>query len=414
MRYCLLGSNSGLNAGDAAILSSIIDEFRRIDPDALFEVPTIAPAYIRRTYAHLNGAVKPINTLPYTGSIRLFGPTTLASVARCDVTLLCAGITFDVKLFNPAFNFLITLAGLVPLGSMLGGRFFAYCHGVGPLRTTIGRHLARSVYQRCDEVLVREDDSRELLLSCGVDPWRVSTWTDVAFVTRAAPERRIDEILAALGLAGPNPTLGVNVTRHLNLWFKTDGLTEEGFALRLAGVLDELAGRIAPARILLICTHRKDIGLAQSVRDHMSDRATPILANDPKHEDGTGYDCHDIVGVMSRLGLLVGMRLHSVVMAMATGTPVIAVSYAPKVASTLRLLGLEDNVVELSSAGVDRLLDAVEHAWTDRAQQRAALAPRIADAKQRVHAATERVWQQLAPRTEPAGHNVRVTQMDNA
>jgi polysaccharide pyruvyl transferase WcaK-like protein len=101
-------------------------------------------------------------------------------------------------------------------------------------------------------------------------------------------------------------------------------------------------------------------------------------------------------------------------MAMATGTPVIAVSYAPKVASTLRLLGLEENVVELSSAGVDRLLDAVEHAWTDRAQQRAALAPRIADAKQRVHAATERVWQQLAPRTEPAGHNVRVTQMDNA
>jgi polysaccharide pyruvyl transferase WcaK-like protein len=402
MRYCLLGSNSGRNAGDAAILSSIIEEFRRVDPDAIFEVPTIAPAYIRRTYAHLNGAIKPVNILPHTGSLRLLGPTTLASIARCDATLLCAGITFDRKLLNPAFNFLITLAGLVPLGAVLGGRFFAYCHGVGPLRTTAGRWLARWVYQRCDDVLVRDEDSRQLLLSCGVDPWRVSTWVDAAFLTRPAPHRRVDRILDDLGLTGPEPLIGVNVTRNLNLWFKTDRLSEDEFAGRLARVLDELAGRIGPARTVLICTHRADIRLARRVRACMARQDAAILANDPFLEDGTGYDCHDIVGVMGRLELMIGMRLHSLILALAATTPVVGISYAPKVASTLRLLGLDRNMIDLSSDGVGGLFHAVEEVWAERARQRLALVLQIADVKGRVHAATERVWRQLAPEAATA------------
>jgi polysaccharide pyruvyl transferase WcaK-like protein len=402
MRYCLLGSNSGRNAGDAAILASIIDEFRRVDPDAAFEVPTIAPAYIRRTYAHLDGAVQPVNILPYTGSLRLLGPTTLASIARCDATLLCAGTTFDRKLLNPAFNFLITLAGLVPLGAALGGRFFAYCHGVGPLRTTAGRRLARWVHQRCADVLVRDEDSRQLLLACGVDPWRVSTWVDVAFVTRPAPASRVDRILDDLGLTGPEPLIGVNVTSNLNLWFNTDGLSEDAFAARLAHVLDELVGRVGPARTVLICTHRADIRLARRVRACMARQDAAILANDPFLEDGTGYDCHDITGVMGRLEMMVGMRLHSLILALAATTPVVGISYAPKVAGTLRLLGLERNLVDLSSDGVDRLFDAVEQVWADRKRQRLSLAAQIAEVKDRVHAATERVWRQLAPQAETA------------
>jgi polysaccharide pyruvyl transferase WcaK-like protein len=402
MRYCLLGSNSGRNAGDAAILASIIDEFRRVDPDAAFEVPTIAPAYIRRTYAHLNGAVQPVNILPYTGSLRLLGPTTLASVARCDATLLCAGITFDRKLLNPAFNFLITLAGLVPLGAALGGRFFAYCHGVGPLRTSAGRRLARWVHQRCADVLMRDEDSRQLLLACGVDPWRVSTWVDVAFVTRPAPARRVERILDDLGLTGSRPLIGVNVTSNLNLWSNTDGLSEKAFAARLAHALDELVSRVGPARTVLICTHRADIGLARRVRAHMARQDAAILANDPFLEDGTGYDCHDIAGVMGRLELMVGMRLHSLILALAATTPVVGISYAPKVAGTLRLLGLERNLVDLSSDGIDRLFDAVEQVWADRQRQRLSLAGQMAHVKDRVHAATERVWRQLAPQAGTA------------
>jgi polysaccharide pyruvyl transferase WcaK-like protein len=400
MKYCLLGSNSGRNAGDAAILSAIIDEFLRVDPCAEFEVPTTAPDYIRRTYAAFNGAVKPVNVLPHTGSVRLFGPTTLASIARCDATLLCAGITFDRQLFNPAFNFLITLAGLIPLGTVLGGRFFAYCHGVGPLRTPLSRRLARWVYRYCDDVLVREDDSRQLLLSCGVAPRKVSTWADAAFVTRPAASARVDRILGELGLAGSEPLLGVNVTPHLNLWFKTAGMTEEGFGAQLAHALDQLSHDVGPFRILLICTHRKDVGLAEKVRERMSGRITPILATDPRLEDGTGYDCHDLVGVMSRLDLMVGMRLHSLVLALATGTPVVGVSYAPKVASTLRLLGLEQSLVDLSSGNVDRLFEVVKRGWESRAQQRALLATRIPEVKSRVRAATDRVWQQMVVHTE--------------
>lgn len=392
MRYTLLGSNSGRNAGDAAILSAVIDEFSRLDPDAEFFVPTTNMEFVRRSYKDFGGRVKPVNILPYTGSVRLLGPTTMAAIARSDAAFICDGIIFDVRLFNPAFNFLITLIGLAPWARLVRSKLFGYCMGIGPLRTRAGRLFTRWVSHHATEMLVRENDSRELLLQSGVDPGKISVWADVAYVTRPAGPERVDQILKELGLPTDQPLVGVNVTRYIGDWVATGGLDKEGFLDVFRQVFKELSQRLDPARLLLICTQRMDLEFARELRDRMGEEGLPILINDPALEDGTGYDCHDLMGVMGRLELFIGMRLHSLILASAMKTPIVGIVYAPKVASLLSWIGLPQNQVPLSREGLQQLVAVAGQAWDEREHQKTVLDTRVDEMKASVQAATEHVW----------------------
>ncbi len=391
MKYTLLGSNSGRNAGDAAILSAVIDEFSRVDPDAEFFVPTTNMEFVRRSYAHLDGRVRPVNILPYTGSVRLLGPTTMAAMARSDATLICDGIIFDVRLFNPAFNFLITLVGLAPGRGWYVRSSLATAWGSARCGRPPGRRFTRWVGKYCREMLVRETDSRDLLLASGVDPSKVSVWADVAYVTRPAAPERVDRILSDLGLPLDEPLVGVNVTRYIGDWVATGGLDQAGFLEQFREVFARLRERLAPARLILICTQRMDLGFAQQLREAIGDAALPILINDPALEDGTGYDCHDLMGVMGRLELFIGMRLHSLILASAMKTPIVGIVYAPKVASLLSWIGLPDNQVALTREGLQSLVEVAGRAWDARAEQKAVIDPRIDEMRESVRGATQRV-----------------------
>ena len=96
LRVTLLGSNSGRNAGDAAILAAIMHTLsRELDNKVSFEVPTTHPDFVRRNYGD-KFDVKAMSVMPWTGSVRLLGIPTLASIRRTDCTLITAGIIFDI------------------------------------------------------------------------------------------------------------------------------------------------------------------------------------------------------------------------------------------------------------------------------------------------------------------------------
>ena len=67
----LLGSSSGRNAGDAALIAGIIDSVdAACGKQITWEIPTIKPSYIRDNY---RGITKPISMLPWAGSVKMFG-----------------------------------------------------------------------------------------------------------------------------------------------------------------------------------------------------------------------------------------------------------------------------------------------------------------------------------------------------
>jgi len=378
-RICVLGSNSGRNAGDAAILSSIIDNFSAIDGDLAFEVPTTHCGYVKKAFPGKD--IRPVSIMPWTGSVRLLGLSTMASIFRSDVVLITDGIIFDVKLFNPLFNFLILLAFLVPFARLCGKKVVCFCVGVGPLDTAPGRRLARMVCNLSEAVMVREESSAALVREIGVREDLIKIYADAAFVNNPAPPGRGDEILRENGIASGEKVIGVNVNSYIDLWLrKSERLDRATFTAEFARALDLVIDRLG-ARVACVITQVMDRTIADEILAAMKHgERVPVISNET-------YDNREIMAVMGRLEIFVGMRLHSLILASAMSTPVLGLAYAPKVRHFMKMLGTEDRIFELDRTTGEALSEAIISSWEGREENLRKVRPVMDEVKKKARAA---------------------------
>lgn len=356
-RITLLGSNSGNNLGDAAIMSSILESFTRVLPDAEFFVPTPKPEFIQKHYSSRYN-VKGVNIMPWTGSLRFLGIPTLWALWKSDIALICDGIIFGKKLFNPAFNFLIVLIFVVPLAKLLGCKVICYSCGIGPFPSEISKKLAKWTLNHCDLVVMREHDSKKLAEDIGVTH-SIPVTGDAAFINPVSGAERGREILKMIGANPDKPLFGVNVTKYFDTWLKPEERVESAEKF-----LEMLATGINRAR--------KEIGFDVIVfsTHPMDESAVYDLANrvDGKILKNREYLSHDIQAAMRECELFMGMRFHSVILASAVEVPIVSLIYAPKVRGYMRLLDCEEYGLEFASLTEDILTEKLIDAWKNRAE----------------------------------------------
>jgi polysaccharide pyruvyl transferase WcaK-like protein len=82
------------------------------------------------------------------------------------------------------------------------------------------------------------------------------------------------------------------------------------------------------------------------------------------------------MGLVGRCELAVGMRLHFLIFAAVTGTPMMALPYAPKVGDLLVTLGVSD-WVKTDEAHIGVLLANLDRLWDNRDSQMKAVAERL-------------------------------------
>lgn len=351
----LIGSNSGRNVGDAAIMSAIVDVVSKELPDAEFLVPSTNPSFIDDNYGEKYN-VKGVNIMPWTGSIRLLGIPTLLCLKKSDIALICDGIIFGKKLFNPLFNFLITLIFMVPLARLVGCKVVCYSCGIGPFPSRISRIFARWVLNGCDLVIMREHDSRKLAEEIGVTK-PIHVTGDAAFLNLVSSDMRAQEILLENGVSNTIPLFGINVTKYFDAWLESSekvGNRQEFLQILAKGI--SAASKKCGFQPLVFCTQPMDEEVAGQLAKLLN---TKVIAN-------SKYLSHDMQAVMRRTELFMGMRFHSVVLASAVESPVIGLIYAPKVRGFMRLLDCQDYALELASLNEENLTTVVQDAWENR------------------------------------------------
>lgn len=371
-RITLLGNNSGRNLGDMAIMSSILESLSKRLPNAEFFVPSIKPEWTEQHYGTRYN-VKAIDVMPWTGSIRLLGIPTLRCLAQSDCALICDGIIFGKKLFNPAFNYLITLVFLVPLARLLGCKMVCYSTGIGPFPSWISRLLAKWTINGCDLVMMRERDSEALCKEIGVTQ-PIELTGDAAFINPVSSEETANTIIREIGLDPAKPLLAINATSYLDTW-----LTSSERLSNPHSFIDTVAEGIRKAQEavkerfqpVVVCTHPMDETTCKELAEKVDGA---LLTN-------TRYLSHDIQAVLQKCGLLVGMRFHSIVLASSVETPVIGLIYAPKVRGYLRLLKCEEFGLELAKVTPETLSETLVRAWDARAQLQQQQRPTIRDLK---------------------------------
>ena len=371
-RISLLGSSSGRNAGDAALMRVITESLRAEIPDAHFEIPTISPAFIRASYPA--DVATPIALFPWNGSIKFFGIPVFRSVVRCDATIVFDAVLFDRSLWNPLFNYLSTLRFALPRARRHGRPVVFYNVGTGPLATRSGRRFLRRTLEAGELFTFRDPDSFALAKEIGLPAGRPAFLTaDAAFNHRPSPPERIDEILAGLDLPAGRPLVGFNVNAYLDTWApeRSDRLDLPGFVHTMAALADRMSERWQAAVIFFV-THHMDLTITRSVVAAMQHtHPARILSN-------TTLAPEDLQGAMGRMDLFFGMRLHSLILALSQGTPITGMVYQSKVASFFSQIGREGHAIPFRDFSVEPVWQTLDAAWAGRAQERRDLAPVIA------------------------------------
>lgn len=374
-RICVIGSNSGRNAGDAAILSSIIKNIHKLKPDTKFEVPVPRKSDLYNRYSP--DTAKAIPMMPWNLSARLLGLPTIMSIVRSDVMLITDGIIFDVKLLNPMFNFLLYLIFLVPLARLFRTKVVGLLIGVGPLDSWLGRRWARAVCNMSDDVFVREDYSAELLKEVGVDPSNITIYADAALVDVPADDERVDEIIKENSLFPKDKIVGINVNMYLDQWLNdSEGVDSNGFIAELALAMDRIIDE-TEHKVVMVLTQIMDVQFAHKVLESSKhQKEIAVMGNDR-------YSAEELMGVMGRMRYFSGMRVHSLILASAMKTPCIGLAYAPKVRHFMDLMKTPDSIIELNSFTADELVGHVKQMIKEDSKIRPAYETRVDELKER-------------------------------
>ncbi|MCX7818937.1 MAG: polysaccharide pyruvyl transferase family protein [Kiritimatiellae bacterium] len=366
----LLGSASGRNAGDAALIAAIRAEINAACGRPLrYEVPTTRPTFIRSEYGP---DVEPVSLLPWTGSLRMLGPTTWRSVLRTDLSLIFDAILFDRALWNPMFNFLSSLYVVLGCAHRRGRRFAAYNVGAGPVTTAAGRRMLRELAERMTFITVRDEDSRDVLRELGLRNPRLVVTADAALTAPACDDARADALWRAAGAdpALAPPLLAVNINRYLDSWAGVGGprLTPERFLQTMAEALNR-ANRQIGARVVLVATQHADVPITRRLAARLA--GTP--AQPSAVVTNVEHSPADLKGMLRRVELLFGMRLHAMILASSELTPICGLAYQPKVHHYYRRIGLRERSLDFAEFGAESVAAHLELAWRDRAAIRARL-----------------------------------------
>ncbi len=73
-----------------------------------------------------------------------------------------------------------------------------------------------------------------------------------------------------------------------------------------------------------------------------------------------------LLSIIAGCDMMVGMRLHALILAAAAGVPSVALAYDPKVTAFMQASGQSDAVYDLNTPNLDALTDLLACVWAER------------------------------------------------
>jgi len=322
------------NCGDEAVLLSIIHCIRKLRPDARITVLSGNPE--KTLNAHGVDAVNRWNIAKI--SFALLGSSLLISGG--------GSLIQDVTSARSPGYYL----GVIRMALFFRKKVMIYGQGVGPLVMEKNRSLAAKVFDRCHVITLRDNSSAELIRELGVKRDIHVACDPVMALSREQVNEDIvlPRLLEAGIVGGADSERKPLLVASIRCWKDNR---------HIAPVADLLSAQAAKGRdVLLVPAHFPDdmeaIAMLQA-----------RMASQPYVIDKC-LDACEFLALTAMADMVFSMRLHGLICAMAMGTPMIGLSYDPKIDAFMEQAGMEKFC--LSFEGFD--LDAAKRLFEEPLQ----------------------------------------------
>ena len=302
------------NMGDESLLETIADTLAAVSPGVRITALTRHPKK--------DSAKNGLRCIGRMDLFRIRGEFAHAKLLISGGGSLLQDVTSAKSLFY--------YATLIRLAQKAGMRTMVYANGIGPIRSEKNRRLTARTVSACDAVSVRDPDSASELSLLGVPEALVTCTADPAFciegTARPVLEKRYD--LSGLSFAGEAEP-GADTHRYYLVSLRQ--LKKKDFAGTIVPEVSTLANwlweQFSLIPVFVPMQLQNDDAICNAVMQATLAPARRIVPD----------TAADLIGLSAGAQFVLGMRLHSLIYAASAGTPILGISYDPKIDAFCRV-----------------------------------------------------------------------------
>ena len=311
------------NSGDEALLKSIIDDLKKVDPDV-----TITALSGNAQHTKKNYGIKTVNRFNLLAVINEF---------RSAKLLISGGGTLIQDATST--KSLLYYLGIIFLAKKMGLKTMVYANGIGPIKEK-NYSKVKKILDSVDLITLREEVSLEELKKCNVSNKNVIVTADPAFNLVPSSEERATEILSKYSVEKSDKLIAVSVRNCKNL--------PENFEEKMAQSLDIIA---QSGYLPVFIPMQKSTDLAISL-DIAAKMQTPSRVID------RNLTVSDMLAVIGRCEIACGMRLHMLIFASVMNVPMAGIAYDPKIKGFMNYMS-QTNFIELEKFSAEQFTKLV-------------------------------------------------------
>ncbi|MCL2407032.1 MAG: polysaccharide pyruvyl transferase CsaB [Defluviitaleaceae bacterium] len=317
------------NSGDEMILTTIVDALRKKVPGARIAV------LCRR---------KPLDTAKKFGVKTVFAfnfPAIFRLLTKTNLLISGGGtLITDITSTKSLWYYLL----IIKTAQNSGSATCIYASGIGPFKNERNRGLAAKTLKNVDLITLRDELSLNEIktMEIGINPI-VTADPVFGLNCEAAP---LAPLLREFGLNGGYFIVSVRSWKYL----------ASGFVNILGGFIDYMREKHGLTAVFLSMMHNEDMEISRRII--ASSQSGGVLPE-------RCLNINEMFALTAGASVAVAMRLHAIIYAAKVGTPVVGLSYDPKVIGVMEMFG-QSACVDVADFNLGELIKHMENVLDEK------------------------------------------------
>lgn len=312
------------NSGDDAILKSIIESFKSLNPYLNIKVLSKDPVLTEREYG-----VAAVDRFKFFDVRK--------SLKASDMLISGGGSLLQDKTSSRSIWYYLLI---MKLAKRYKKKVFVYSNGVGPINKIFNRNITRRVLNKVDYITLRDKDSYDFIKSIGVNNPNIKVLSDPVFNLKEASDESVrkkfdineDTVLVSIRSWIDDEKLIAELSKFLNY------LIDEGKNI-----------------VFMPMQTPRDTTISEKIAANLK---SSTIINEK-------YPVEILMSLMKNANFIVAMRLHAMIYAIHQNVTFIGLSYDPKTETLLKDFDESINI-DVDAINYDDLLKAYKYIKDNR------------------------------------------------